>query len=152
MSWQPRSGLDSYRECVWLPRLIEKARYLETRGITGNELGNGYLYGASDFIDGKLLRFLGLTGDRVRTIVGAYPDDEEAAKAVLAESGKSTGELRAFSEGVRKQLSDFYLIEADEGRATGMRASLTRLIYNVILMPIFRSQFRRAEATLDRTR
>jgi hypothetical protein len=146
MSWTPRSGLEKYAECCWLPRLIDKARYLQTHGVTGNELGNGYLYGDNDYIDGQLLRFLGITGDRLRAMVAANPSDDAVAAAVIAESGNTAAECRTFSHGLRASLDDFFVLEADEHRAGGPKASLARFIYNYILMPKFRRMFRKAEA------
>lgn len=147
MKWVPRSGLDTYHDCCWLPRLIDKARYLEMRHVAGNELGNAYLYGDNDFIDGQLLRFLGLSGDRVRAIVAANASDEQAAAAIIAESRKTPEERRAFSDALRARLHDFYIFQADEHRVHGPKAWFIRFIYNYVLMPRFRRAFRKAERT-----
>jgi hypothetical protein len=126
--------------------LIDKARFLQTHDVTGNELGNGYLYGDNDYIDAQLLRFLGISGDRLRAIVAANPTDDAAAAAAIAESGKTRDECHTFSEGLRARLHDFFVLDADEQRVHGAKAAFTRFVYNYILMPKFRRMFRQAEA------
>lgn len=133
MTWMPRSGLDSIEGVVWLPRLIDKARRAELSS-TGR-LCDGYCYGSNDFIDGKLLGFLRTNDITVSSILRSHSDDE-AARIIVSDSGRTPDECKRFSRTLQRKFLNFALMEADEGRLTGAKAFLLRVFYNRIMMPM----------------
>ena len=146
MGWTPRSGLDTIEDLVWLPRLIEKARRCEAGRASGRDLMDGYLYGDNDYIDKRFLAFLRMDDTAVSAIVREQADDGAAAAAIVERSGRTAEERRAFSTSFRRQLFDFVLLEADEGRLpAGIKRTAIRFVYNRLLMPVFYAQFRAAE-------
>jgi hypothetical protein len=64
---------------MWLGRLIDKARRYEAAGVAPGEMLGEYMFGDNDYMDAKLLRFLGLNDRQICEIVGSEPDDERAA-------------------------------------------------------------------------
>jgi len=103
---------------------------------------NGYLYGDNDFIDGQLLKFLRTDDKTVSELVRAHDDDAEVARILVERSGRDSTEVRAFAQKFRRKNMDFVLLEADEGRlGNGLRAKLTALFYNRLLMPVVYAKF-----------
>lgn len=146
MNWVPRSGLDTGRDLVWLPRLLQKARRHEEGRVNGRDLMDGYLYGDNDFIDVRVLRFLRTDDAAVSALVRADPDDDSVAAALIERSGRTREECIAFSRRLRRGLFDFIMLEADEGRIPpGLKRNVVRFVYNRIVMPPVYAMFRRAE-------
>ena len=146
MSWMPCSGHESFNDLIWLPRMLQKARRYEESCAAKRDLMNGYLFGDSDFIDHRVLRFL-RTGDAaVRAAVRAHARDDDAARVILQHSGRTAEECRAFSRRLRLVFAGFVLLEADEGRLPpGTVSNAIRFVYNRAIMPIGYMVFRRAE-------
>lgn len=152
MAWMPCSGLETVDDMVWVKRMAQKARRADESRSSGEDLMNGYLYGENDFIDGRVLRFLGLSDDQFADAARAEADSVLAARRALASSGRSPNECREFSERLRKSFANFCLLEADEGRLPpGLRATLIRFFYNRLMMPIVYVVFRRAERKRGRS-
>jgi hypothetical protein len=146
MVWTPCSGLEEREALPWLPRLIQKARRYEAGRAAGTDVMSGYLYGDNDFIDKQLLAFLGTDDASVCALVREHDDDAVVAGQLVARSGRSELERRAFGIRLRRRMWDFALMEADEGRLPdGPRARLLRFAYNRLLMPIVYAQFSAAE-------
>ncbi len=146
MTWTPCSPLETVDGLVWVKRMAQKARYCVEHESSQRELMNGYLFGESDFIDGKVLKFLRATAQAFLDAVRGEPDDAAAAHRIVAASGRTSDECFQFSVKLSKQMSNFALIEADEGRLRpGMRTSLIRFFYNRMMMPIVYRVFRSAE-------
>ncbi|TAM60889.1 hypothetical protein EPN52_03990 [bacterium] len=134
--WEPCSGLESFGELVWLPRLLQKARRSEESRSAGRDLMNGYLFGDNDFIDRCLLRFLRIDDTAVRGFAREHSDDSAAMRAILQHSGRSEGERAEFSRRLRRQFLNFCMLEADEGRLQpAPLAALVRLLYNGLIVP-----------------
>jgi hypothetical protein len=145
-AWIPCSGLECIEEMVWIPRLLQKARRHEAGRQSGRDLMNGYMYGDNDFIDRRVLTFLRTDDAAVSAIVRAEPDDAVAARSLVEHSGRTVEERRAYSARLRRQLFDFVLLEADEGRLPpGPKRTIVRLVYNRLVMPVIAPLFRRAE-------
>lgn len=68
--------------CVWLPSYIERVRANRDR---------------SDARDELLLKFLKMDATAIERIVRAHRDDEDAARAILLESGRSPEETVRWS-------------------------------------------------------
>jgi hypothetical protein len=146
MNWVPRSGLDTARGLVWLPRMLEKARRQEAGRASGLDLMEGYLFGDNDFIDERVLRFLRTNDAAVSALVREQPDDDAVAATLIERSGRTLDECIAFSRRLRKQLFGFIMLEADEGRIPpGLKRTLVSFFYNKIVMPPVYALFRRAE-------
>lgn len=146
MSWTPCSGRETFDDLVWLPRMLQKARQHEESCVAGRDLMNGYLFGDSDFIDHRILRFLRTDDTALLTLVREHPADEDVARIVLQRSGRTTEERRRFSRRLRRMLADFVVLEADEGRLPpGPTSSVIRFVYNRLMMPTAYLMFRNAE-------
>lgn len=131
-------------DVVWLPRLFDKARRFEQLG-GDDRLIHGYCYGDNDFVDGKVLRFLHTDDATVSSLLREHTD-AEAARILVERSGRTPEECRQFSHHLKRSLNNFVFMEADEGRLPpGFKTVGIRLFYNILLMPIFYSKFRRAE-------
>ncbi|MFN2460542.1 MAG: DUF5069 domain-containing protein [Candidatus Velthaea sp.] len=142
-TWMPCSGLESFDDMVWLPRLVQKARRYAT---SDGAAMNGYLYGDNDFIDRRVLDFLRIDDAQLGRLVRELEGDDAVARAVIERSGRSPDERRAYSRKLRRQLFDFVLLEADEGRLPpGFKRSVIRFLYNRVMMPPINAAFRRAE-------
>ncbi len=151
MSWIPRSPHDEADGLVWLPRLIDKARRAALGRASGADLMNGYLYGNNDYIDGQVLRFLGIDDRALSELVEECGNDEDVTAIVLAHSGHSVAERRAFSAELERRLFGFAMLDADEGRlAQGPRSRIMAFLYNAVIMPIAYPAFRRAERRRSR--
>lgn len=146
MGWVPRSGLESIEDVVWLPRLLQKARRREEGRAAGTDLMNGYMYGDNDFIDEKVLRFLHIGDTAVSALVREQPDDSVVARSIVESSGTTPDERRQFSRRLRRQLFDFVMLEADEGRIpAGFKRSFVQFVYRRLIAPAAYAIFRRAE-------
>jgi hypothetical protein len=145
VKWIPRSGKLEAGGCIWLPRMIDKARRFIVLG-SGYLLDGEYMFGEHDFADGRLLRFLGLSSAQIVEIVRNEPDDARAAERIIAASGRTPEECRAFSRRFRLVVGPFLsMIDADEGRApAGAWTTFLRALYNTIVVPPALAAFRRA--------
>jgi hypothetical protein len=144
--WNPRSGGDEIYNCIWLPRMIDKARRVADSG--GGYLIDGeYMFGEKDFADGRLLRFLGLSSAQVLGVVGVEPDDAQAAARIIELSGKTPPECAAFNRRFRLLMGPFLpMIDADEGRKPpGPWTAFLRGLYNNVIFRPALAIFRRSE-------
>lgn len=118
MNWPPRSGFEREGECVWLPRFIDKIRKaLAESAAPGDLLPDGYMLGEGDFLDAKLLDFLGLSSREVVEAVKAEPDDSRVAQALLKRVGKDSTECARWSLDFLQRYSlSLNMIDADERR------------------------------------
>lgn len=144
LAWKPRySAHDSLVDCVWLGRLLDKAR-----AARNHTLGE-YLFGERDYLDAKLLHFLGLSDADIMDIVISEPDDEQAAQLVLQRANKSPDECIGFSRRfIRKYGTFLAMLDADEGRRRptfGTR--LMKVIYNLAVFPLARALYHRARTS-----
>lgn len=139
VAWKPRSGRDRLAGCVWLGRLLDKAR--ATRNHTLGE----YLFGKGDYLDGKLLHFLGLGDSDILEIVATEPSDERAARRVLARANKSPEDCVAFNRRFLRTYGPFLaMLDADEGRTRPTFATkLMTALYNLAVYPLGRALYRR---------
>jgi len=153
MSWTPRSPHDEAGGLVWLPRLIDKARRSALGRACGADLMNGYRYGNSDYVDSRVLRFLGVDDRALSELVEECGSDEDVTAIVLAHSGHGVAARRAFSAELERRLFGFAMLDADESRlAPGPRRRILTFLYNAVIVPIASPAFRRAERRRSRTR
>ena len=134
---------------IFLPRMLGKGRRLLESRRQGRDLMNDYLFGRFDYADGKILKFLKTSDDRVLALLGEFDDDEAVAGALVSESGRSMDEIRAWNRRFHGMNAIFLAMwDADEGRrAPGVSTTVLRLFYNYVLMPPVYVYFRIAEAT-----
>lgn len=138
MNWKPRySGRDEVSACIWLPRLLEKGRRAENCGT--DALGD-YLFGERDYLDRKLLDFLGITESDIRRILRSTADDGRAAALVLQVAEKTPYECTAFSKSfARKYAIVLAMLDADEGRGKpSLVTKFMQITYNRLIYPIAR--------------
>ena len=151
-AWTPRPCLEEAAGCIWLPRLISKARRsLELERAGGDLLADtGYMLGDNDPMDARLLTFLRAGRDDVLELLRAEPDDGEAARELVRRSGRTPGECAAWGASLRRSMGIFIaMIEADEGRrGAGPTTSLLHVVYNRVIMPVAYWSFRRDEARM----
>lgn len=141
-AWLPRSAFKRLANCVFLGRLIDKARH-KTRGLPMGE----YMYGDNDYMDSRVFRFLGTTAAHVNAMVRSEPSDEVVARMLIQRSRKSPKQIASFS--TRMLLAygvAFAMFDADEGRTSGPIAKTLAAFYNGIIYPPFANKFRRDEA------
>lgn len=145
-TWIPPSGRDAIGGCVWLPRMIAKARRIIETGAAHKRAGE-YIFGENDPADAKVLRFLGVSDGDVLDVVRTLPDDYAAALHLLSMSGKTPEECAAFSRRFNRAMMPFLaMIEADEGRRKpGAGTAFLRWFYNRVLMPPAYTFFRLKE-------
>lgn len=144
--WIPCSGLEMVDGMVWVKRMAQKARRAQRSRASQTDCMNGYLYGESDFLDGRVLRFLGTSDTAFVADVCSEADDEAGVRRALARSGRTASERREFSAKMEKELKAFPIIDADEGRLPpGFRTNVLKFFYNSMMMPIVYIVFRRAE-------
>ncbi|MGA7202027.1 MAG: DUF5069 domain-containing protein [Candidatus Cybelea sp.] len=142
-TWKPqRSGYDELAGCIWLGRLLEKARRAEDCGDAA--LGS-YLFGDRDYLDARLLSFLGLTELDIRRIVRSEPDDERAGQLVLQSAGKMARDVAAFNRHfVRRYGILLVILDADEGRRnSSLGTKVMQVTYNALIFPIARIMYNR---------
>jgi len=154
MSWVPRySGGDQLAGCMWLARLIDKARRYEAAGLTPGEMLGDYMFGNNDYMDAKLLHFLGLQDAQICEIVRAEPDDERAAQLIVERSGKTPEQCAAFSRAFARGNGLFIaMMDADEGRGkSGFVPSLMKAAYNALIFPIGILMYRSSSRKQNRT-
>jgi hypothetical protein len=146
MSWIPCSGSERVDGMVCVKRMAQKARRAQQSRESGNDLMNGYLYGDNDFMDGSVLRFLGMSDAEFSADICSEADDEAGIRRALANTSRSAAERLEFSTKMERQLKSFPIIDADEGRLPpGFRTSALKFFYNSLMMPIVYPVFRRAE-------
>jgi hypothetical protein len=139
MNWVPRySGRDQLAGCMWLGRLIDKGRQYEAAGVAPGEMLGEYMFGDHDYMDAKLLRFLGLSDAEICEIIRTDPDDERVAQRILERSGKTAVQCAAFNRAfVRANAPFLAMMDADEGRRKpGLGASLMKATYNAVIFPL----------------
>jgi hypothetical protein len=144
MAWIPCSGRDSIEGLAWLPRLLEKARHAE--GAQSGRLVDGYCYGDNDFIDKQLIAFLRTDDVTISRLVREHPADADVARILVERSGRTRTECETFNAAFVKKNFNFILIEADEGRLSGFKAAVLKVVYNGLIMRIFYPLFRRDES------
>ncbi|MGZ3529198.1 MAG: DUF5069 domain-containing protein [Vulcanimicrobiaceae bacterium] len=140
--WLPRSAFERLSNCVFLGRIIDKAR----RKTSGLPIGE-YMYGDNDYMDSRVLRFLGTTAADLNALVRSQPSDETAGRTLIERSGKSPKQIEWFNTRMLLAYGAiFAMFDADEGRKTGVLATLLAGFYNRILYPPFAKKFCRDEA------
>jgi hypothetical protein len=137
MSWVPRySGTDRLAGCMWLGRLIDKARHYQASSAAPGEMLGEYMFGDGDYMDAKLLRFLGLADTAICEIV--RDEAARAAQRILERSGRSPGQCEAFNRAFARSNAPFLaMMDADEGRRQpGACTSLMKAAYNALVFPL----------------
>lgn len=154
MNWVPRySGSDQLAGCVWLGRLIDKGRRYQAAGVAPGEMLGEYMFGDHDYMDAKLLHFLGLKDARICEMIQREPDDERAAEHIIALSGKTAAQCAAFNRSFLRANAPFLaMMDADEGRRNpGLSASLMKVAYNAVIFPLgilmYRSRYGKRSRT-----
>lgn len=129
---------------MWLGRLIDKCRHFQAASLQPGQLLGEYMLGANDYLDSKLLRFLGLRDDRIAEIVRDEPNDDRAASRIIEASGKSAAECDAFNRAFAKSNALWLaMIDADEGkRKPGIGTSLLKSTYNSVIFPMALRKYR----------
>ena len=154
-SWVPRySGTDQLAGCMWLPRMIDKARRYEASGVAPGAMLGDYMFGNQDYMDAILLRFLGLEDTQICEVVHAEPDDERAARRIVELSGKTAADVAAFNRKLVRGSGLFMLMmDADEGRRKpGIGVNLMRAVYNTLIFPIGKLMYRSGPSRIERNR
>lgn len=154
MDWKPRySGNDRLGGCIWLGRLIDKARQYDLTGTAPGQMLGDYMYGDGDYMDAKLLRFLGLRDEQISEVVRSEPDDERAAQRILELSGKTAAQCERFNRSFSRVNAPFLaMIDIDEGRRKpGLGTSLMKAAYNALVFPIGMVLYRSASRKRTRT-
>ena len=144
-NWVPRySGTDQLAGCMWLPRMIDKARGYEAAGLAPGAMLGDYMFGKKDYMDAILLRFLRLDDAQICDIVRAEPDDERAARRIVELSGKTQAECAAFNRRLVRGNGLFMaMMDADEGRRKpGIVVNLMRGVYNAVVFPLGKLMYR----------
>ena len=142
MTWTPPSGYDELSGCVWLPRLLAKAR----RHVAAAELGD-YMFGDHDYLDAWLLRFLRTDEATVCAAVRSDGDDRAVARRLVEKSGRAPDELARFRRHFTFWNAPWLvMIDADEGRTRGPAARLLNFVYNRVVVPPAIAVYRRATA------
>ncbi|MBC5816082.1 MAG: DUF5069 domain-containing protein [Candidatus Eremiobacteraeota bacterium] len=137
MQWVPRSPFQSLEGCIFLGRIIDKAR----RHVSGAPIGE-YMYGDSDYMDSRVFKLLATNAAEVNELVRTEPDDEKVARALVVRSGKTPEEIRAFSRKMRLIYTPvFIMFDADEGRNNGRIPQLLCGFYNRVMYPHFAKKF-----------
>lgn len=137
MSWAPRSPFAKAAGLIWLPRMIDKGRhYLE-----GGQAALGdYMFGDHDYLDGFLLRFLGLKDAVILDVLRTQPDDEQAAAEIVARSGKTPDQCEHWSQQFdRSQHFALLNLDRDEGRYSfGPIIDPLWTMGQALILPVFR--------------
>lgn len=139
MKWVPRySGRDQLAGCAWLGRLIDKGRQYEAAGIAPGEMLGEYMFGDNDYMDAKLLRFLGLSDAQICEVIRSEPNDERAAQRIIERSGKTAEQCAGFNRTFLRTYAPFLaMMDADEGRCKpGPGPSLMKVAYNAVVFPL----------------
>jgi hypothetical protein len=125
---------------------LDKARRVENSD--SNALGD-YLFGKGDYLDAKVLRFLGVSELDVRNVVRSEPNDEIAARTIVAKSGKAPADCEAFNKQFVRQNGLFLaMIRADEDRGPlPLKSKIMKAAYNLMIVPMGKVMYR-----LHRTR
>lgn len=139
MNWTPRySGTERLAGCIWLPRLIDKAREFAASGVAPGEMLGSYMYGDSDYMDAKLLGFLRLNDAQIAEILRTEPDDERAAERIVERSGRTPDEIARFNRSLMLVHGVFMtMMDVDEGRRkAGFATPFVLAVYNGLVFPI----------------
>jgi len=142
LDWRPQySGLDQFAGCIWLARLLDKARRADD--LDNKALGD-YLFGERDYLDAKLLHFLGVTELDIRDVLRSEPNDEIAAQIVITKSGKTPDDCAAFNKQFVRRYGLFLaMLEADEGRGPlPLKSKIIKTAYNLVVFPIAKIMYR----------
>lgn len=106
-----------------------------------------YMFGQYSYFDIRMLRFLRANERTVCEMVRDDADDESVARRLIAASGRSAAEVRAFNRRFGTTYAIiFRMIDADEGRIGGPLGSVLRSLYNGIIFPPAAVLFRRPKA------
>lgn len=141
MNWKPqRSGCDELAGCMWLGRMLEKARRAEEYGDAA--LGS-YLFGGRDYLDAKLLSSLGLNEMDIRRIVRSEPNDEKAGHVVLQHAGWTARDVAEFNRRFVRRYGIFLaMLDADEGRRKpSLGTKIMQVTYNAFIFPVARIMY-----------
>ncbi len=116
---------------------MDKGRQKLREQAHGRDLMQGYLFGDRDYMDGQLLTFLNTNEARVLELLQDSDNDQTVAEALIHESGRTAGEIRAWNEQLYRKNGLFLkMIDADEGRRSpGLGTAVYRFVYNSIIMP-----------------
>jgi hypothetical protein len=123
--------------------MLQKAR--RALASPDGRVVDGYLYGNNDFIDKDLIAFLRTDDETISALVRDNAADADVARILVERSGRSVTECAAYSESMKRKFLNFIMLEADEGRLHGFKASVIKFLYNNAMMPIVYPMFRRDE-------
>ena len=140
--WCPRSAFERSAGCVFLGRLIDKARRRAAGRAAGIDLMDGYMYGDNDYMDSRVLKFLNAKAADVDALVASNADDDSVARTLVERSGKSAAQLGAFNRrmvGIYGPV--FVMFDADEGRRRDRFSRLLGHLYNTLMFPPFARKF-----------
>ncbi|MDP9017074.1 MAG: DUF5069 domain-containing protein [Candidatus Eremiobacteraeota bacterium] len=144
--WVPRSPFERLENCVFLGRVIDKAR----RHVSGLPIGE-YMYGDNDYMDSRVFKVLNCKASEVDALVRAEPSDAVVARTLVERSGRSPGQIAAFSTKMVLIYGPvFFMFDADEGRKTGPIAAGLSAFYNRVMYPPFAEKFRKDEDAVGR--
>jgi hypothetical protein len=123
-----------------MPRLIDKGRRKLEGDRLGQDLLGDYMFGDHDYLDGFLLRFLGLPDAVILEILRDEPDDERAAAAIVERAGKTPEQCRAWSQRFeREQHLPLLNLDRDEGRYSfGPLGDALWTVGQSLFLPVFR--------------
>ena len=140
--WFPRSGFERLSNCIFLGRVIDKAR----RKASGLPIGE-YMYGDNDYMDSRVLGFLRAKAADMDSLVRSEPNDEIVARTLIERSGKSPKQIAFFSSRMLLIYAPiFAMFDADEGRKTSAPAKGLANFYNRVLYPPFAKKYLEDEA------
>ena len=146
--WFPCSPFERLENCVFLPRMLDKARRKES----GLPIGE-YMYGDNDYMDSRLLRFLRASAAEVSALVRSQPGDDIVARMLIERSGKTPGQIAWFNNRMLLAYGViFAMFDADEGRRSGPLARALAHFYNLVIYPPFAWKFARDETRVSKTR
>lgn len=103
-----------------------------------------YLFGEGDYLDAKVLRFLGVSELDVRNVVRSESNDEIAARTIVAKSGKTPADCEAFNQQfVRRNGLFLAMIQADEdGGPLPLKSKIMKAAYNLTIAPMGKIMYR----------
>lgn len=146
LQWCPRSAFERSAGCLFLGRMIDKARRRAAGRASGVDLMDGYMYGDNDYMDSRVLKFLGAKAADVDALVASNADDDAVARTLVERSGKSALQIKSFN---RRMLAlygpIFVMFDADEGRRVGPFSKALGGLYNALVFPPFHWKFQRDE-------
>lgn len=135
--WKPRPPRDTFQGLIFLPRMIDKARRKLDGDLIGQDLIAPYMFGDNDYMDVRLLKFLGLGDADLLAILREERDLDRAMQRIIDQSGRSQSECEAFSQKLlKREWYVFLMLEADEDlRPPGLATSLIKTLYLGVVLP-----------------